>query len=138
MAGKKELEKRKSSEVRAGEEGKERFIRPKTTIHEHEDSVTIMMDLPGVSKDTLDISFDRGELTIVGHRETWDREKMKPCYCERAEGSYRRVFSLDNTLNPSKIDAKLSQGVLELIIPKVEAAKPRRIEIKTSSRLAHK
>jgi len=132
MADKKELEKSKRDEVLRKDERPERYIRPRTSIQENSDSVVLVMDLPGVSKDNLDIQFNRGELTIIGHRESWDRNKMKPCYCERTDGSYRRVFSLDNTLDPGKIDAKLTQGVLELVIPKVEAAKPRKIEIKTA------
>jgi HSP20 family protein len=90
------------------------------------------MDIPGVNKDNLDIHFDRGELTITGKRETWDRESLKSCYCERFDGHYRRVFALDNTLDADKIDAKLVQGVLELTIPKTEAVKPKKIQIKVS------
>jgi HSP20 family protein len=131
MAEDKNLEKRSASDVKTGEEKPERYIRPRASIHEYEDSVHIIMDLPGVSKDNLDISFNRGELAITGHRDPWNREKMRPYYCERLEGSYRRVFALDNTLNTGKIDANFTNGVLELTIPKVEAIKPRRIEIKT-------
>ena len=130
MAEKKALEKRKDTDVSRREKPQTNYIRPRTSIQERPDAVTIVMDIPGVSKENLDIQFNRGELMITGHRETWNREKMKPCYCERIEGSYRRVFSLDNTLDPSHIDAKLNQGVLELVIPKVEAAKPRKIQIK--------
>jgi len=130
MAEKKDLEKRKSSEVQARDEKQKKFIRPRTSIHESPDAVVIVMDIPGVSKNNVDIHFNRGELTVTGHREPWDKDKMKPCYCERLEGSYRRIFSLDNTLDPGKIDARLNEGVLELVIPKVEAVKPRKIEIK--------
>lgn len=127
----KEIKKREPSEVGAKEEKIERFIRPRTSIHEYDDSVKIIMDIPGVSREDVDIDFDHGELTITGKRDTWDKEKMQACYCERFDGSYRRVFSLDDTLDPNKIDAKLSLGVLELTIPKIEAVKPRKIEIKT-------
>jgi len=132
MLEKKDVEKRKGSEVSTEEQKQTRYIRPKTSINETPDSVVIEMDVPGVSKENLEIQFNRGELTIIGHRESWDRGKMNACYCERIDGSYRRVFSLDNTLDPGKIDAKLTQGVLELVIPKVEAEKPRKIEIKTA------
>ncbi len=128
----KDIQKKETSEVKAKEEQVEKFIRPRTSIHEYEDSVKLIMDIPGVSKENVDINYNRGELTITGKRETWDKESTKPCYCERFDGSYRRVFSLDETLDPGKIDAKLALGVLELTIPKVEAVKPKRIEIKTS------
>jgi HSP20 family protein len=131
MAENKNLEKASDSDLKTSEEKPERYIRPRTSIHEYDDSVHIIMDLPGVSKESLDISFNRGELTITGHREPWNHEKMKPYYCERLEGSYRRVFALDSTLDTGKIDANFTNGILELTISKVEAVKPRRIEIKT-------
>ena len=132
MAENKNLEKRKKQDVVSAEDKVERYIRPRTSVYEMDDAVRIIMDIPGVSKDTLDIHFDRGELTVTAKRETWDREKLKSCYCERFDGHYRRVFALDNTLDADKIDAKLAQGVLELAIPKIEAIKPKKIEIKVS------
>jgi HSP20 family protein len=132
MAEKKDIEKRTEREVVSAEEKAERYIRPRTSIYEMDDAVRIIMDVPGVSKDNLDINFNRGELTITGRREIWDREKLKSCYCERFDGHYRRAFALDNTLNANNIDAKLARGVLEFTIPKVEAVKPKKIEIKTS------
>jgi HSP20 family protein len=132
MSDKKAVEKRKGSEISTNEKRPGRYIRPRTSINETPESVVILMDVPGVSKENLEIQFNRGELTVIGNREPWDRGKMNACYCERIEGSYRRVFSLDNTLDPGKIDAKLNQGVLELVIPKIEAAKPRKIAVKTA------
>ena len=132
MAENKNLEKRKKQDVVSAEDKVERYIRPRTSVYEMDDAVRIIMDIPGVSKDKLDIHFDRGELTVTAKRETWDREKLKSCYCERFDGHYRRVFALDNTLDAEKIDAKLAQGVLELAIPKIEAIKPRKIDIKVS------
>lgn len=128
MAENKELEKRKTTEVQ-GAEQPERFVRPRTSINEQDDAVTIDMDMPGVAKEDLEITYNRGELTVTGRRERWNMEKMKPCYCERFDGSYRRVFALDDTLDASKIDAELDKGVLRLTIPKREAVKPRKISI---------
>lgn len=125
----KELQKRETTEVRTKEESREKFIRPRTSIHEYDDSVKIVMDVPGVNKDNLDVQYNRGELTITGRKEAWDTEKMKPYYVERFEGNYRRVFTLDDSLDPEHISAKLTQGVLELTIPKIEAVKPKKIEI---------
>lgn len=127
-----EITKRKTTEAARREETRERFIRPRTTVHEMDDAVKIVVDLPGVSKENLDISFNHGELAIVGKRDVWDKEKMKPVYVERFEGGFRRSFVLDETLDAEKIDAKLNNGLLELTIPKVEGQKPRKIEIKTA------
>ena len=132
MDEKKEIEKRKEGEVAASEEKSERYVRPRTSIYETDDSFRILMDIPGVSKENVAINYNRGELIVTGKRETWDRENLTSCYCERFDGHYRRVFALDNTLDANKIDAKLSQGVLELSIPKIGAVKPRKIDIKSS------
>ena len=128
----KEVAKRTTSEVTRNEEKRERFIRPRTTVHDLDNAVKIVMDLPGVSKENLEISYNRGELTVIGRRESWDREKMKPVYVERFDGGFKRVFAIDETLDAEKIDAKLNNGVLEITIPKVEAEKPKKIEIKTA------
>jgi HSP20 family protein len=132
MANAKDLEKRSPSDVKVPEDKGERFMRPRTSIHEYEDIVRIMIDMPGVSKDGLDINFNRGELAVIGRREMWQKEGMKAVYCERFDGNFRRVFALDNSLDPEKIDAKLSGGVLILSIPKKESEKPRKIQIKGS------
>ena len=131
MAENKEIAKRTAAEPAKTEE-RERFIRPRTTVFELDNAVKILMDLPGVSKDNLDISYNRGELTIIGRREKWDREKMRPVYIERFDGGFKRVFAIDDTLDAQKIEAKLNNGVLEIVIPKVEARQPKKIEIKTA------
>jgi HSP20 family protein len=132
MANHKELEKRSPSGVKVPEDRGERFMRPRTSIHEYEDKVHIMIDMPGVSSDGLDIDFNRGELAVIGRREAWQKDGMRAVYCERFDGNFRRVFALDNSLDPEKIDAKLSNGVLNLSIPKRESEKPRKIQIKSS------
>jgi len=132
MANAKDLEKRTPSDVKVPEDKGERFMRPRTSIHEYEDFVQIMIDMPGVNKDGLDINFNRGELTVIGRRVTWEKERIKAVYCERFDGNFRRVFALDNSLDPEKIDAKLVNGVLALSIPKRESEKPRKIQIKGS------
>jgi len=132
MANAKDLEKRTPSEAKLPEDKGERFMRPRTSIHEYEDIVRIMIDMPGVNKDGLDINFNRGELAVIGRRDTWQKDNMKAVYCERFDGNFRRVFALDNSLDPEKIDAKLANGVLTLSIPKRESEKPKRIQIKGS------
>jgi HSP20 family protein len=127
----REIKKRETTDVRTEEEDTARFIRPRTSVFEYDDSVKLIMDMPGVSRENLEINYNRGELSISGKREGWDKDNMKACYCERFEGGFKRIFSLDDTLDPEKIEAKISNGVLELNIPKMEAVKPRKIEIKT-------
>ncbi len=132
MANAKDIAKKSPSEIQMPEDKGERFMRPRTSIHEYEDIVRIMIDMPGVSRGGLDINFNRGELTVIGRREAWQKDGIKAVYCERFDGNFRRVFALDNSLDPEKIDAKLLNGVLNLTIPKRESEKPRRIQIKAS------
>ena len=126
----KEIEKRSSSKVSKNKEVRERFARPRTTVHELDNSIKIMMDLPGVTKENLDISYNRGELAITGRREVWDKGKMKPVYAERFDGGFKKVFAIDETLGAEGIQAKLNNGVLEITIPKVKAKQPKKIDVK--------
>ena len=102
------------------------------SLVEDDEAYFIKVDVPGGKESDLELSVANNVLTLKGKRELWNRESMKACDCERFDGHYRRVFALDNTLDAGKIEAKLSQGVLELTVPKIGAAKPKKIEIKTS------
>ena len=83
--------------------------------------------MPGVTQSGLEITFENGELTLVGHRAQADGHEV--VYRESHAGGYRRVFEVDNTIDASRISARLDQGLLTLSLPKAENAKPRRIEI---------
>ena len=100
----KDIQKKETSEIKTQDESAVRFVRPRTSIFQYDDNVKLVMDMPGVSKENLEINYNRGELSISGTREGWDKEKMKACYCERFDGGFRRIFSLDDSLDPSKID----------------------------------
>jgi HSP20 family molecular chaperone IbpA len=92
--------------------------------------VTIIADLPGVSKDRLGVRVDGDSLVIEGTASTPDLGDMELLYGEVLSPVYRRSFTLSRDLDPGKIEASLNNGVLKLSIPKAEAAKPRRIEVR--------
>ena len=104
-----------------------RFLRPRASITETADGFTVQVEMPGVTQSGLEVTFENGDLTLVGHRATADSHEV--LYRESNAADYRRVFEIDNTIDAARITARLDQGLLVLSLPKAEAAKPRRIEI---------
>ncbi len=103
---------------------------PAVDIVENEAGVTIYADLPGVSKERLGVRVEGDNLTIEGSTAVPETGgEMELVYGEVLNPSYRRSFTLSRDLDPSKIEANLSNGVLRLTIPKAEEAKPRRIDV---------
>jgi HSP20 family protein len=107
----------------------ENFIRPAVDIFETEAGLTLMADLPGVSKEGLEINIDKGILAIKGSVEMAGTGNDR--YREFTLANYYRQFQLPDEIDPEKAHAQLKDGVLRLDLPKAEAAKPRRIEITT-------
>jgi HSP20 family protein len=106
---------------------------PAVDIFEDDVSVTIMADMPGVSRDRLMVRVDGDGLMIEGAAQPQGSSAgMEIVYGEVLNPVYRRTFTLSRDLDPGKIEASLNQGVLKLVIPKSEEAKPRRIEVKVS------
>ncbi len=103
---------------------------PAVDIREEESRYVLHADLPGINPDNVNITFERGVLTLQGEREQI-REEEQAGYkrVERARGNFLRRFSLPDTVDGASISAKFHQGVLEVSIPKGEAAQPRRIAI---------
>lgn len=106
------------------------FIRPAVDIFETEAGLTLVADLPGVDKEALKIDLDQGLLTVQGKGKSHlDGELVRR---EFLHGSFYRQFQLSDEIDLEKISAEMRNGVLTLLLPKSEAAKPRRIEIKTA------
>lgn len=107
-------------------------LMPAADIHETKDGAVIYLDLPGVSKDSLDISVDSDVLTIRGGLNLHTPDGLNPTYMDVHAGVYSRKFTLSPELDTSKIDANLQDGVLKLVIPRSEKHKPRKIEVKAA------
>jgi HSP20 family protein len=106
-----------------------RFIRPYCFICEEEAGVvTLKLEMPGVSKDMLDIDVDGNELLITGKREVGSDEGTY-LMRERPSGTFRQVYTLDDTIDRNKIEASLEGGVLTLQLHRRESEKPRKITI---------
>jgi HSP20 family molecular chaperone IbpA len=103
---------------------------PPVDIVEDTNGITLMADMPGVGKEALSIGVEGDTLTIEGSVALNESERLQNVYAEIRVAQYKRSFVLSRDLDTEKIDAKLANGVLTLQIPKVERAKPRRIEVK--------
>jgi HSP20 family protein len=106
----------------------QQFIPPEVNIRETKDGYVLEADMPGVNKDGLDITLEDTTLTIIGRREKADVD-TEAIYRESPTADYRRVFELDPAIDPARIDAKLEHGVLTVLLPKSERAKPRKIAV---------
>jgi HSP20 family molecular chaperone IbpA len=103
---------------------------PRVDVLEDASGITVLADLPGVSRDALEINVEGDSLTIEGQVSAATPEAMEATYAEIRVPRYRRSFTLSRELDTGRIEAQLKDGVLRLRIPKQEQAQPRRISIK--------
>jgi HSP20 family protein len=106
------------------------FVVPPVDVFENESGITLLADLPGVSRDHLGVRVDGDSLFIEATATASGPENMELIWGEAQIPSYRRQFTLSRELDSSRIEAALKDGVLKLSIPKLEEAKPRRIEVR--------
>ncbi len=104
-------------------------LRQASDIIEREDGFHIFMDMPGVSRDDLSIDLEESELVVTGKARCELAPGEKYIEVEFGGCDYRRAFKLSDAVDREKIKANMNNGVLELFLPKAEAAQPRRIEI---------
>jgi len=103
-------------------------VTPLADVESTENAYTIRAEMPGVDKSNLEITVDKGELTIIGRRHL-EPPSGDPVYLEIRHSDFRRVYELDPAVETSKITARIDQGVLTLTLPKTEAVKPRTIAV---------
>jgi HSP20 family molecular chaperone IbpA len=104
---------------------------PATDILEMEDGFHVMADMPGVPKESLNIDVEEDEVVISGKSAYGFREGVRVMHREFVGGEFTRRLSIAGSVDRERISARLKNGVLNLSLPKSEAAKPRRIEIQT-------
>jgi len=102
------------------------FVAPEVNIFESKDGYVLEAEMPGVTKDGLEITLEANVLTIVGHRSD-ATPAGEPVYRESRPLDFRRVFELDPAIDAEKINARVEQGVLTLTLPKAERVKPKKI-----------
>jgi HSP20 family molecular chaperone IbpA len=118
----------KASSSREVTRSRERYIAPPVDIYETNEGLALMADLPGVSKENLDVRVENDMLTIRGNAS--HKAPGDPIYREYELANFFRQFELGEKVDQGRIAAELKHGVLTLSLPKAEEAKPRRIEVK--------
>lgn len=110
-------------------QAEQRALVPRVDVLEDEQGITLLADLPGVPRDQLEIKVDGETLSIEGVVAAATPPNLQPAYVELRVPRYRRSFTLSRELDPSRIEANLKDGVLNLRIPKQAHAQPRRIAV---------
>ena len=122
----KDLTKRAEQELERVEH--ERWITPLVDVYENNQEWLLIADLPGVEKGDLRLHLDKSELTIEATRKA--TVEGTALARELVEGNYRRVFELPAGVDGEKVSAELKEGVVAIHLPKTDALKPRRIEVR--------
>jgi HSP20 family protein len=105
-------------------------FRPDIDILERSDGYVIYADLPGVDEKSVDVRFDRGTLTLDARLATFPESRWEPLYTEYRLGTFHREFQVSDDIDPSKVSAKMHNGVLELLLPKSADHQPRAIPVR--------
>jgi len=106
---------------------------PLVDIFEEADFIRLVAELPGVKPENVQIAVENNLLTIKGNKEQVAEEKAEKVHrYERTYGAFERIFTLPATVAPEKIKATYDNGVLTVLLPKVEAAKPHLIKVEVA------
>ncbi|MDR4507710.1 MAG: Hsp20/alpha crystallin family protein [Candidatus Brocadiaceae bacterium] len=106
-----------------------KYFIPKTDIIEREKSLVVIMDVPGVKKENINVTLENTILEVDAKIDFSPYENLNPVYSEYNVGHYTRKFTVSNIVDTEKIDASLADGVLTLTLPKVPEAQPRKIQV---------
>ena len=106
-----------------------RYYVPTTDIFETEDALTVVMELPGVEKQAIDVSVENDTLRIDARIDFTKYEDLEPLYTEYNVGHFARSFTLSNKIDQQQISPQIDDGVLTLTLKKAKEALPRRIAV---------
>jgi HSP20 family protein len=99
-------------------------------VYETEDALTVVLEMPGVDRGSLDVALENDVLRVEGKIDFSKYQDLEPVYTEYNIGHYTRSFSLSNKVDQERISAQLEDGVLTLTLAKAAEARPRRIAVK--------
>jgi HSP20 family protein len=131
MAAAQELAVRDKKELVTKEEktAPGRYYIPYADIYETDDALTVVMEMPGVEKNAVNVALENDVLRVDGQIDFSKYEGLEPVYTEYNIGHYTRSFTLSDKIDQERISAQLDDGVLTLTLPKAKEAQPRRISI---------
>ena len=107
-----------------------RFFVPHADVYETGDALTVVLEVPGVAREAVEIELREGVLRVEGRIDASKYGGLEPVYTEYNVGHWTRSFSLSDTVDQERIEARLEDGVLTLTLPKTAAARPRRIAVR--------
>ena len=123
------LHNREPEVVETARRATERVASPRADIVENPEAVVVLMDVPGVSDENVDVTLENDVLTVVAHVSEPEREGYELAWSEYNPTVYRRQFAVSNRVDSEGITAQLRNGVLRVMLNKSEAAKTRKIEV---------
>ena len=106
-----------------------KFYVPGTDIFETGNAITVVMEMPGVSKENIDIKLEKRQLSIQGQIDFENYEDFKPVYTEYNVGHFSRSFNLSSEIDAEEINASVADGVLTLVLPKAKETQLRKIQV---------
>jgi len=133
MAANTALEKQEVGELSPAEfsRGARQYC-PNVDIVENTEELAVLMDVPGVSPEDIDIRFEQGTLTITGRARNRQPESTRYRLWEHEPGVFHRSFTVSEAVDATRIGAECADGVLTVHLPKVEAAKPQKITVRAA------
>jgi HSP20 family protein len=108
---------------------KPRYLRPRAAVNEARDGkLQVILEMPGVSKEKLEVKIENNELRVTGHRDP--AREGKYVLRERMHGDFLQTYTLDETVDQSSVDATLDKGILTLTLDLKDHVKPRTIAVR--------
>jgi HSP20 family protein len=131
MAADHELQVQQKREVETKQESTmpARLFQPQTDIFETSEALTLVLEMPGVDKGSVDVKVENDVLNIEGRVDFSKYDGLQPLYTEYIVGHYARSFRLSSKIEQEGISAELKDGVMTLVLPKAEKAKARKIKV---------
>ncbi|GMQ78142.1 MAG: Hsp20/alpha crystallin family protein [Anaerolineae bacterium] len=111
---------------------RQRTFSPRVDIYESNDNVVVLAEMPGVGESGIDITLEKNDLTIRGEFQHEELEGYKAAHIEYSTGNFERTFRLSDEVDRDNIEATIKNGLLTLVLPKAEIAKPKKIAVKSA------
>jgi HSP20 family protein len=107
---------------------------PPMDVYETDDAIVATLELPGIEPSDVEVAVEDSTLTVSGSREFSSEVEQEDYHrVERRYGSFTRAITLPQTADLEKVDARFDKGILTVEVPKVEKAKPKKIEVKATA-----
>lgn len=107
-------------------------FRARSDIYETKDGLVLLMEMPGVAADSVNITLDKRVLTITGQKQIHDLDDFTLSHAEFHVGEYERSFTISEMVDSERISATMKNGMLEVTLPKTQLAEARRIPVQTA------